>query len=56
MHAHLSYITIIQSMAFFLADPKGDMPWEEELTSKAVKHIDNPKVFHKLIQVCSLSF
>ncbi|KAK2147006.1 hypothetical protein LSH36_574g01025, partial [Paralvinella palmiformis] len=34
----------VKSMVNFLRDPKGDIPWEEELTAQDVIHLENKQV------------
>lgn len=40
----------VKSIRNFLADPTGDLPWEEEPESQDVIHISEEKAFNKLIK------
>jgi len=35
-------------MINFMLDPKGDMPWEEDILAQDVLHLNNPKVKKKI--------
>ncbi|PIK46849.1 hypothetical protein BSL78_16266 [Apostichopus japonicus] len=39
----------VKSMAKFLKDPTGDIPWEEDPGAQDVQHLETPKSFNKLI-------
>ncbi len=44
----------VKSIVNFLADPTGDLPWEEESDGQHVLHIGDEKAFHKLVKKAKL--
>ncbi len=40
----------VKSLYNFLLDPTGDLPWEEEETAQDVIHINEEKMFNKVVK------